>query len=806
MKIPPKENYRTTVFSVNGVKYEHSVEFALRKTQSTNKQKKSLRHLKTNLQKDPLNKLPHGNLGFSWRETASLLDFCLSLGIFVPHYCYHKQLSIAGNCRMCLIELKKSPKPVVSCSINAKSTLIGNTEVFTNSPLVKKSRENIMEFLLLNHPLDCPICDQGGECDLQDQSLFFGFTKKRFYNYKRVVTDKNLGHIVKTVMTRCIHCTRCVRFATEIAGVEDIGVFGRGINSEIGTYINKTFQSELSGNIVDLCPVGALTFKPYPFAGRSWEFKKIKTIDISDGYGSEILVFLKNGSITKVLSGYDSSNTDNLNLWISDKTRFLFDSLVSIRRNIGKTTDLNEKYPQDLVWYSLFTKLVVTIYLHDHLQKHCLNINQYLIMFDETSSVEVMSILLLIEKKYSFFQLKRANKIKVSNDFQSSFKLNCLRRSNMLDSSTTCLLLSTNTRYESPYLNLKLKKRYSSGNFRTFSISSRTDLTFPSVNIGSNVEKLGAVVEGNNNTGHCFKKSKNFLALLSTEVLERQDSFAIINFFKALNLFCSKAPWFIFNLLSTSLNSVGINNLHSFKNLCKTDLNKNNGLFFINNGLRTSLIINKFMELSLLNHTVLDINTQVIIEQNYKSMMLSLSNNLNAREYIYLPSVTFFENSGSYVNTEGNTKWSTKLISSTHDTKDDWVILRKLISVLDTVEFTCDIKNNTRIQYNGNSLFNFKNLISFLFVEAQNLSRLAFYKRATNQSFIFMATQQIKKLKVRSTQLKKWIEDFYLGGSDNYTHESKTMNLCSMSMREIEHTFSGTFKRQIPQGFVSLLG
>jgi NADH dehydrogenase/NADH:ubiquinone oxidoreductase subunit G len=676
--------------------------------------------------------------------------------------------------------------------MNAKSTLIGNTEVFTNSPLVKKSRENIMEFLLLNHPLDCPICDQGGECDLQDQSLFFGFTKKRFYNYKRVVTDKNLGHIVKTVMTRCIHCTRCVRFATEIAGVEDMGVFGRGICSEIGTYINKTFQSELSGNIIDLCPVGALTSKPYPFAGRNWELKKIKTIDLSDGYGSDILVFLKNGSITKVLPGYDSLNSENLNLWISDKTRFLFDSIVSSYRNVGKPIDLNEEYSQNLLWYGIFTKLTITIYLYDHLQRHSLNVNQFIIMFDENSSVEVVSILLILEKKYTFFQLKRSSKIKLSNDFQSSFKLNALRSSNLLASSTMCLLLSTNTRYESPYLNLKLKKRYSSGNFRTFSISSQTNLTFPSVNIGSNVQKLGSVVEGNNNTGYSFKKSKNFLALLNTETFLRQDSFAIVNLFKALNIFCSRNPWSIFNLLSTSLNSVGINNLHSFKSLCKIDLNKNNGLFFINNGLRTSLIINRFMELSLLNHTILNITTQVIIEQNYKSTLLTLTNNLNALEYIYLPSNTFFESAGSYINTEGNMKCSTKLVSSMHNTKGDWVVLRKLISILEIIEFNCDIKNNTRIQYKGNSMFNFKNLVSFLFVDTQNLSKISFHRRTFNQTFLFISTQQIRKLKIRSTQLKKWIEDFYLGGFDNYSHESKTMMLCSMSMREMEHTFSTT--------------
>ena len=192
----------------------------------------------------------------------SLIAYLFSNGITVPHFCYHNELSIAGNCRVCLVELKNSPKPVVSCALNAKSCLLNN-KVYYDSVLLKKARENILEFLLLNHPLDCPICDQGGECDLQDQSLFFGFTKKRFYKFKRIVSDKDLGPIVKTVMTRCIHCTRCIRFANEIAGVEELGIFGRGVLSEVGTYVDKVLLSELSGNVIDLCPVGTLTSKNY---------------------------------------------------------------------------------------------------------------------------------------------------------------------------------------------------------------------------------------------------------------------------------------------------------------------------------------------------------------------------------------------------------------------------------------------------------------------------------------------------------------------------------------------------------------
>jgi NADH dehydrogenase (ubiquinone) Fe-S protein 1 len=194
---------------------------------------------------------------------VSLISYLIANGISIPHYCYHNNLSIAGNCRVCLVELKNSMKPIVSCATNAKAALNRSNNMYHDSALIKKARENILEFLLLNHPLDCPICDQGGDCDLQDQSLFFGFTKRRFYKFKRVVSDKNLGPIVKTVMTRCIHCTRCVRFSTEIAGVEDLGMFGRGNSSEIGTYIDKILSSELSGNVIDLCPVGNLTNKIY---------------------------------------------------------------------------------------------------------------------------------------------------------------------------------------------------------------------------------------------------------------------------------------------------------------------------------------------------------------------------------------------------------------------------------------------------------------------------------------------------------------------------------------------------------------
>jgi NADH dehydrogenase/NADH:ubiquinone oxidoreductase subunit G len=556
-----------------------------------------------------------------WGQSVSLLDYCLNLGIFIPHFCYHKHLSIAGNCRMCLVELKKYPKPIVSCAMNAKSTLLGvNTEIFTNSPLVKKARENVLEFLLLNHPLDCPICDQGGVCDLQDQSLFFGFTKKRFYKYKRVVTDKNLGLIVKTVMTRCIHCTRCVRFASEIAGVEELGIFGRGINSEIGTYVNTVFQSELSGNIVDLCPVGALTLKPYPFVGRNWELIRIHTIDLSDSYCTNIQVFLKNNKIVKVLSSFGHLSTDNPNLWISDKTRFLFDSTFSANRDVAELDTEKEK-TNDLLWTGLFVKLVALFYLFDHLTNHNNTYNNFLTVFGENNSVEVISILLVLEKKHPFFCIRRSVKIKILNDFQVSYRVNALKNSYLLASSNTCMFLGTNTRFENPYYNLKFKKRYSMGNFRAFSICSKTSLTFPSISIGSNTKKLSSIVEGNDNTGFSFQKSNNLLAVSNTEVLFRHDSYGLLNLLQKLNAFCSQNIWNTFNILNNSINSVGIGNLHSFKNITYTDLIKNNGVFLVNSSLTVLDILKKSFDLVFLNCKGSVAVRAVLIEQNYQSRL-----------------------------------------------------------------------------------------------------------------------------------------------------------------------------------------
>ena len=261
------------------------------------------------------------NKKVEFESGMTVMQACELAGAEIPRFCYHEKSSIAGNCRMCLVEMEKGPpKPVASCAMPAGDGMV----IKTDSEMVKKARKGVMEFLLINHPLDCPICDQGGECDLQDQALHYGFDKSRYEENKRAVKNKHMGPLVSTIMTRCIHCTRCVRFSTEVAGVDDLGLLGRGENAEITTYLEKTIDSELSGNVIDLCPVGALTSKPYSFKSRPWELTKTETFDVFDGIGSSIRVDTRGKQVLRVLPRI---NEDTNEEWISDKTRFAIDGL-----------------------------------------------------------------------------------------------------------------------------------------------------------------------------------------------------------------------------------------------------------------------------------------------------------------------------------------------------------------------------------------------------------------------------------------------------------------------------------------------
>lgn len=731
-----------------------------------------------------------------WKHNAPLIEYCETIGVIIPHYCYHKELSISGNCRMCLVELKNSPKPMVSCAMSAKSSL-NNNEIFTESPLVKKARENILEFLLLNHPLDCPICDQGGECDLQDQSLYFGNSKKRFYSFKRIVTDKNIGPIVKTVMTRCIHCTRCVRFSSEIAGTEELGMFGRGLDSEIGTYVSKSFQSELSGNVIDLCPVGALTAKPYPFLSRSWELKSTETIDFSDGFGTNVQAYVKNNKIIKIAPTYEQDL--NTNSWISDKTRFSFDSLFSPLRSVtGSINYKTDTLVSKLSWNKLIKEITITLYFQDHLQKHFLTNKKLIILFDNNINLEVLNLLKLFSTKYSSFIILR----KMDNNLNNTDIHNSFLTSNQKDlnknliNSNLGLLIGLYSRYESVSFNLKLRKRFLKGNFKLLSLGASKNLTFPSINIGLNIKNLQSLVEGNNSFCKNLISSSNPLIGISSSIFIRNDNHGVLSIITKLKILLRKyhKDWNNLNLINLSINEAGVNYLTNFKPISYNDLKNLSGLYFFNSTPNNSNL-KKLLNLKLLNFAAKNSTwPNYLINQN--SMIDSNFNLINKSNSVFnsinLPNDSFFESTGSFYNTEGYVKKNVKFIKSKTYTKEDWIILRKIFINSNNIKFLYNFKNHNIINFNINNFNKFKKFISFLNLATSNLSsRNNNFNDTIKKSILNINTKFKNNVnKIYKTKIKIWINDFYIGGVDNYSRHSITMINCSNTLRLNSNNFS----------------
>jgi NADH-quinone oxidoreductase chain G len=727
----------------------------------------------------------------SWKTNAPLIDYCETLGINIPHYCYHKSLSISGNCRMCLIELKNSPKPVVSCSMSAKSCL-NNGSVYTDSPLVKKSRENVLEFLLLNHPLDCPICDQGGECDLQDQSFFFGSDKKRFYNFKRIVTDKNLGLIVKTVMTRCIHCTRCVRFADEVAGVPNLGMFGRGLNSEIGTYVKKTFQSELSGNVIDLCPVGALTSKPYPFVSRSWELKSIKSIDFTDGFGSNLQVYLKNNRIVKVLPGYDHTKSNNS--WISDKTRFSFDGMFSPNKEFHGVIKTKSKSVTSC-WDLMFKEMVDTLYFHDQLNRHIYKNNKLTFVFDNNINTETLNMLILFSKKFSFIDIKKTDKNADNVDRDSKY----LIKTNQLDleKSDLCFLIGINPRYEGSDLNNMLRKRFVKGGFEVVGLGSSTNLTYATTQQGLTEKTLRSIIEGNHTASKKLINSSRPHFILSSELYSRTNSLSITNLLDfAENKKTTYSPKICVNTLNLSVNEAGVRYLKNFTFFKNEDFDKKSGVYFINVSKTSSSNLRKIINLKLFsyNTNLPDKLPKYCFEHNYgnpKNPFETMSNQYPVYSYINLPNANIFESNVSYLNTKGIFKTSSKFVSTHPQIKEDWHIIRKLFACTSTITFTNNFLDNHLIFFNNNTLNKFKSFTNFMYKATSNLT-------TTTESDVqikifnkpYLTNFKTKKTKTNNTKLKLWLNDFYISGKDSFSKTSITMINCSKLLRSEKTNFN----------------
>ena len=661
-------------------------------------------------------------------NNTSVLEACETIGVQVPRFCYHERLNVAGNCRMCLVEIQNAPKPVASCAWPVSPEM----RVFTDTPLVQKARESVLEFLLVNHPLDCPICDQGGECDLQEQTLAFGADRSRFFYEKRGVEDKNCGPLVKTIMTRCIHCTRCVRFFQNVVGKEDLGTTARGKETEIGTYIGKSLNSELSGNVIDLCPVGALTSKPYAFSARPWEIKGIETIDVSDSVGSNIKVNFKETEILRILPILNDTLNEE---WISDKTRFSFDGLKNQR--IGKPLVKVVKDWMPTTWESsleIFNTNVNKFFEAEAVSKrNSINSSAIVVCGNQTDLETSKSV-------HTF-----ASNLNVPCITENEMALN----SNLLGSSkfsTTftdilssdlCLLIGTNPRFEASLLNVRLKKRMVRGLFTVGTLGLTEDLTYKSENLGVATDNLVAILEGKHPFCQKLAKANKPVIILGESVLKRQDGSHIQqltnNLAKHINII--NEEWVGTNFLPTTSNSVnnsflGLNNLQAKKNYLK------NVDFFFGVGLDDP---KKFL-------TQLPTNCFSVCVSAYSDASLLDAN-------LILPGASFVEKEGTYLNLEGRVQKTEIALPAPDLARSDINIVRAL-------------SEYNMLKSSANAV-----KIECLDIESNKLS-------FTKNLFV----KPMLSKKIFKNSFKGVISDFFL--TNGITNNSKIMAKCSANFRK----------------------
>ena len=487
-------------------------------------------------------KLKVNNIDVEVEEGLTVLQACEKAGVEIPRFCYHEKLSIAGNCRMCLVEMEKSPKPVASCAMPAAEGM----NIKTNTAFVEKARKGVMEFLLANHPLDCPVCDQGGECDLQDQSMFYGIDKSRFKENKRAVPEKNMGPLIKTQMTRCIHCTRCVRFATEVAGVPELGAIGRGENMQITTYLEKAMESELSGNVIDLCPVGALTSKPYVFEARPWELKKTETIDVMDAIGSNIRVDTYGWEVKRVLPRV---NEDINEEWISDKTRYACDGLKSQRLDYP----LKKKGKEfiKISWKEAFTELGEKI-KNTHSEKIAGFVG-------DLTNMETMYIVKeFFEKTIKSKCLEiRDNNTYVNLESRSNYLFNS--QINGLEESDFILLAGTNPRLEATILNARIRKSYLANNTSIYSIGDIGDQTYPYEKLPAKTKTIKDICENKSEISKKIISAKKPIIIIGNSILNLKSGKFIFENLKKFLIDNKKITdsWNPLNILQINASSVG---------------------------------------------------------------------------------------------------------------------------------------------------------------------------------------------------------------------------------------------------------
>src|SRR6516164_7280084 len=478
----------------------------------------------------------------------TLLQACEAAGAEIPHFCFHERLSIAGNCRMCLVELKGSPKPVASCAWGVRDCRPGPKgeppEVLTKTPMVRKAREGVMEFLLINHPLDCPICDQGGECDLQDQAMAYGVDSSRFKENKRAVEDKYVGVLVKTIMNRCIHCTRCVRFMTEVAGVPELGAIGRGEDTEITTYLEHAMTSELQGNVVDLCPVGALTSKPYAFAARPWELNKTESIDVMDALGSAIRIDTRGREVMRILP---RDNDDVNEEWISDKTRHVVDGLRTQRVDQAYIREDGRLYPAS--WRDAFDAIAAKVKGTDAKRIGA-------IVGDLAAVEEIFALKDLMSRLgVGNLDCRQDGAALDPKQGRASYIFNPTIAG--IDKADALLIVGSNPRREAPVLNARVRKRWRMGNFPVGLIGERADLTYHYDYLGAGPDTLADVATGNNELGAALKQAQHPLVIVGMGALVRPDGTAVASLAAQLALGSGTDGWNGYAVLHTAAARVG---------------------------------------------------------------------------------------------------------------------------------------------------------------------------------------------------------------------------------------------------------
>ncbi|MCF8494385.1 MAG: NADH-quinone oxidoreductase subunit NuoG [Rickettsiaceae bacterium] len=672
-------------------------------------------------------KLTIDNKEIEVEEGLTVMQACEQAGIEIPHFCFHERLQIAGNCRMCLVEMERSPKPIASCAMPVAEGMV----IRTNTPVIKKAREGVMEFLLINHPLDCPICDQGGECDLQDQAFKYGKGTSRYTENKRSVVDKNLGPLVKTQMTRCIHCTRCIRFATDVAGVPEMGAIHRGEHMEITSYLEKTLTSELSGNIIDLCPVGALTSKPYAFNARSWELEKTESIDVMDAMGSNIRIDSRGLEVMRILP---KLNEDINEEWISDKARFSYDGLKVQRLDVPYIKEggklVNSTWDQAI---TMVAKKMISI-----------SGNEIAAIAGTTSSCEPMFLL----KKL----LARAgSNIVDANQF--GYSIDITNRSNYLFNTTIaniekadfCLLVGANPRQIAPVLNARIGKMVRNGQMKVARIGQIDDQTYPISELGESLLVLEEILSGKSDVLKALKGAKYPMIIVGDAALVRSDGFA------ALSLVHEIAKKH--NIVRDDWN--GINILHNHASMVGAlDI----GFIYGKDGDGTAKILEmtktgRVKILYLLGADDLDISKIskdcFVVYQGHHGDVAA------ARADVILPEAAYTEQDGIFVNLEGLPQYARAAVDPVGQAKESWDIISCLSKNLNIDLGINSLADVRKLMAKENAVFaNIDKIIRADFVQFKSSTNLT-EKPLTKVKFNYYMSDQISRSSVTMARCTK---------------------------------------------------